>query len=36
MANLIVKMLQKDKEDINNMDIYGDIYVFKMNEKNNL
>ena len=32
LANLVVKMLQKDKEDINNMDIYGDVYVFKMNE----
>ena len=37
LANLIVKMmLQQDKENINNMDIYGDVYgdvyVFKMNE----
>ena len=32
MANLIVKMLQKDKEDIHNMDIYGDVYMLKMNE----
>ena len=33
LANLIVKiMLQQDKEDINNLDIYGDVYVFKMNE----
>ena len=33
LANLIVKMmLQQDKENINNMDICGDAYVFKMNE----
>ena len=32
LANLIVKMMQQDKEDIHNMDIYGDVYVFKMNE----
>ena len=33
LANLIIKMmLQQDKENINNMDIYGDVYVFKMNE----
>ena len=32
MANLIVKMLQKEKEGIHNMDIYGDLYMFKMNE----
>ena len=32
LANLILKMMQQDKEDIHNMDIYGDVYMFKMNE----
>ena len=32
LANLILKMMQQDKEDMHNMDIYGDVYVFKMNE----
>ena len=32
LANLILQMMQQDKEDIHNMDIYGDVYVFKMNE----
>ena len=32
LANLILKVMQEDKEDIHYMDIYGDVYVFKMNE----